>query len=117
MNIGLSEIRMGRLSELQRLRGPHSLLPPPDRPGIRPFQRDSAAVLLPVLFLSSSFFHLTQLYRDSFYPFRYPRSSVRVMLELCGNCPICRCVFDTFVAEMNSMSSYSSTLLTLSNTF
>lgn len=50
MNIGLSEIRMGRLSELQRLRGPHSLLPPPDRPGIRPFQRDSAAVLLPVLF-------------------------------------------------------------------
>lgn len=47
MNVGLSEIRMGRLSELQRLRGPHDPLPPPDRPGIWPFQRDSAAVLFP----------------------------------------------------------------------
>ena len=34
----------------QRLRGPHYPLPPPDRRGIQPFQWDSAAVLLPVLF-------------------------------------------------------------------
>lgn len=50
VNIGQSETRMGRLAELQRLRGPHYPLPPPDRRGIQPFQWDSAAVLLPVLF-------------------------------------------------------------------
>ena len=60
--------------------------------------RGAGPVLLPLLFLFSSFFfHPTWLYGDLSYPFRFPRFSASVKQVLCENSSICRCILGEFV--------------------